>query len=163
MTSLPSPLVLVSSVVELRRARFKDLGAIVRLLADDQLGQAREETGADADLEPYRRAFDLIDADPAQLLVVATADQVVGTMQLSFIPGLARRGTLRAQIEAVRIHSGYRSQGLGTAMFQWAFAEAQRRGCTLVQLTTDKTRADAHRFYSRLGFVASHDGLKMIL
>ena len=163
MTSLPAPLALVSSVVELRRAKLEDLGAIVRLLADDQLGQAREETGAGADLEPYSRAFELIDADPAQLLVVATADQVVGTMQLSFIPGLARRGTLRAQIEAVRIHSGYRSRGLGTAMFHWAFAEAQRRGCTLVQLTTDKTRADAHRFYSRLGFVASHDGLKMML
>ncbi len=81
----------------------------------------------------------------------------------SSIPGLARRGALRAQIEAVRVHESYRSQGLGTAMFEWAIAEARRRGCTLVQLTTDKTRTDAHRFYNRLGFVASHEGLKMRL
>ncbi len=164
MSTLLSTLVLASSVVELRRATLEDLGAIVRLLADDPLGQARAEPGVVADLRPYRRAFELIDADPAQLLVVASGgDEVVGTMQLSFIPGLARRGGLRAQIEAVRVHESYRSQRLGTALVEWAIAEARRRGCTLVQLTTDKTRTDAHRFYSRLGFVASHEGLKMQL
>jgi len=164
VSTLLSTLVLASSVVELRRATLEDLGAIVRVLADDPLGQAREEPGVGADLQPYRRAFELIAADPAQLLVVATGgDEVVWTMQLSFIPGLARRGGLRAQIEAVRVHESYRSQRLGTAMVEWAIAEARRRGCTLVQLTTDKTRTDAHRFYSRLGFVASHEGLKMQL
>ena len=163
MSTLLSTLALASSVVELRRATLEDLDAIVRLLADDPLGQAREEP-VGAGLQPYRRAFELIDADPAQLLVVATGgDEVVGTMQLSFLPGLARRGGLRAQIEAVRVHESYRSRGLGTAMFEWAIAEARRRGCTLVQLTTDKTRTDAHRFYSRLGFVASHEGGKMKL
>jgi len=164
VSTLLSTLALASSVVELRRAALEDLATIVRLLADDPLGQAREEPAAGADLQPYRRAFELLDADPAQLLVVATGgDEVVGTMQLSFIPGLARRGALRAQIEAVRVHESYSSQGLGTAMFEWAIAEARRRGCTLVQLTTDKTRTDAHRFYNRLGFVASHEGLKMQL
>jgi GNAT superfamily N-acetyltransferase len=84
-------------------------------------------------------------------------------MQLSFIPGLARRGALRMQIEAVRVDEKYRSQGLGAAMFGWAIDEARRRGCALVQLTTDKTRDDAHRFYDRLGFIASHEGLKLQL
>ncbi|GAA1347353.1 GNAT superfamily N-acetyltransferase [Arthrobacter roseus] len=95
---------------------------------------------------------------------MATADQILaGTMQLSFIPGLARAGALRAQIEAVRVHGQYRSKGLGHAMFQWAIAEARRRGCNLVQLTTDKSRSDAHRFYESLGFIASHEGLKLTL
>lgn len=98
------------------------------------------------------------------MLVVAIEDhKVVGTMQLSFIPGLARRGALRAQIEAVRADSPYRSSGLGSAMLLWAVDEARRRGCALVQLTTDKTRVDAQRFYQRLGFVASHEGLKLDL
>lgn len=84
-------------------------------------------------------------------------------MQLSFLPGLARRGALRAQIEAVRVRQDYRSRGLGAALFEWAIQEARGRGCALVQLTTDKSRVDAHRFYERLGFVASHEGLKLQL
>ncbi len=84
-------------------------------------------------------------------------------MQLSFLPGLARRGALRAQIEAVRVRDDHRGRGLGAALFQWAIEEARRRQCALVQLTTDKSRADAHRFYERLGFVASHEGLKLRL
>ena len=162
-----SVLVLASSVVKLRRATPEDLEAILGLIADDPLGQAREEAISVGELTPYRRAFATIDADPAQLVVVVVAvgeeKEVVGTMQLSFIPGLARRGALRAQIEAVRVHESYRSQGLGTAMLKWAIAEAQRRDCALVQLTTDKTRTDAHRFYDRLGFVTSHEGLKLRL
>ncbi len=159
-----STLSLAAADVELRRAVFGDLPAIVELLADDPLGSSRESAAADPDLQPYARAFLAIDDDPAQLLVVATASAaVVGTMQLSFIPGLARRGALRAQIEAVRVQQGYRSQGLGAAMFDWAIAEARRHGCALVQLTTDKTRSDAHQFYDRLGFVASHEGLKLQL
>jgi GNAT superfamily N-acetyltransferase len=150
--------------VELRRAQRDDLVRIVELLAADQLGATRDGIASADDLEPYLRAFEAIDTDPAQLLVVATVDgEVIGTMQLSFIPGLARRGSLRAQLEAVRVAGRYRSRGLGEAMFRWAIDEARRRGCSLVQLTTDKSRADAHRFYARLGFVASHEGLKLRL
>lgn len=150
----------------LRRAADTDVPAIVKLLATDQLGSTREG-GPGADLTPYQQAFDAVDADPAQLLLVVvptTANEtVVGTMQMTFIPGLARRGALRAQIEAVRVAAEHRSHQLGTAMLSWAIGEARRRGCTLVQLTTDKTRADAHRFYERHGFVASHEGLKLHL
>jgi GNAT superfamily N-acetyltransferase len=147
----------------LRRAEAGDVAAIVELIAADQHGSTRDG-GAGADLQPYYRAYELIDADPAQLLlVVETAAEPVGTMQVTFIPGMARRAALRAQIEAVRVHRQHRGQGLGAAMFEWAIAEARRRGCALVQLTTDKTRTDAHRFYRRLGFVASHEGLKLPL
>ena len=112
----------------------------------------------------YRRAFEAIDSDPAHILVVAQAgEDVAATMQLSFFPGLARRGALRAQIEAVHVHHAYRGRGLGGAMFAWAIGEAKRRGCALVQLTSDKSRPDAHRFYHRLGFIASHEGLKLAL
>jgi ADP-ribose pyrophosphatase YjhB (NUDIX family) len=147
--------------VALRRARPGDLEAIVRLIADDQLGATREDPG---DLAAYQRAFAAIDRDPAQLLVVAEADgQVVGTFQLSFIPGLARAGALRAQVEAVRVAASHRGQRLGEAMMRWAVDEARRRGCALVQLTSDKSRGRAHRFYERLGFVASHEGFKLDL
>jgi ribosomal protein S18 acetylase RimI-like enzyme len=95
--------------------------------------------------------------------VASTAGEIVGTMQLSFLPGLARRGALRAQIEAVRVAESTRGSGLGAAMMRWAIEESRRRGCALVQLTSDKSRADAHRFYERLGFVASHEGMKLKL
>ena len=146
----------------LRRATPADVGAIVALLAADQLGASRD---GGPDLAPYERAFAALDADPAQLLVCAAAPggDVVGTLQLSFIPGLARRGGLRAQIEAVRVREDLRGRGLGAALFAWAIGEARRRGCALVQLTTDKRRADAHRFYERLGFTASHEGFKLTL
>jgi GNAT superfamily N-acetyltransferase len=154
-------LALARGEVELRRARRADVAAIVALLAADPLGRARERPER---LGPYERAFAAVDADPAQLLVVAVdRAEVAGTFQLSFIPGLARRGALRAQLEAVRVGEAHRGRGLGAAMIEWAIAEARRRGCALVQLTTDKTRADAHRFYARLGFVASHEGLKLAL
>ena len=164
MSTPLATLTLPSAVVQLRRAMLEDLPAVVELLAADPLGSSREGAPGDGGLQPYRDAFHAIDADPAQLLVVAANGQdVVGTMQLSFIPGLAHRGALRAQIEAVRVHEDYRGQGLGARMFEWAIAEARGRGCALVQLTTDKTRTDAHRFYDRLGFVASHEGLKLEL
>jgi GNAT superfamily N-acetyltransferase len=150
--------------VVLRRAAAADVPAIVGLLAADQLGATRDGVRDAADLAAYERAFRAIDGDPAHLLVVAESpDGIVGTLQLSFIPGLARRGSLRAQIEAVRVADGYRGSGLGTAIFEWAIDEARRRGCSLVQLTTDKSRTDAHRVYQRLGFVASHEGLKLAL
>jgi GNAT superfamily N-acetyltransferase len=153
-----------SPPVMLRRARAADVPAIVGLLADDTLGAGRDGVRTAADLEVYQRAFGLIDSDPAHLLVVAEAGgAVAGTMQLSFLPGLARRGALRAQIEAVRVAAGWRGRGLGSAMLGWAIDEARRRGCGLVQLTTDKSRGDARRFYAELGFVASHEGLKLAL
>jgi GNAT superfamily N-acetyltransferase len=145
----------------LRRAARDDVARLVELIAADQIGATRDG----GDLAPYERAFAAIDADPAQLLV-AVADahgEVVGTLQRMFIPGLARRGGLRAQIEAVRVREDLRGQGLGHELFAWAVAEARRRGCTLVQLTCDKRRDDAHRFYGRLGFVASHEGFKLQL
>lgn len=153
------------STVLLRRAQAQNLPAIVALLADDQLGTTRDGATDVEGLAPYLRAFSAIDSDPAQLLVVATVDanvdaDVVGTLQLSFLPGLARRGALRGQIEAVRVHGSYRGRGLGAAMITWAIDEGRRRGCALMQLTTDKSLVDAHRFYLRLGFVASHEGLK---
>jgi len=144
-----------------RRAVAEDLETIVALLAADQLGRQRDG----GELTPYRSAFAQIDRDPAQLLVVLTdtAGEVVGTLQLTFIPGLARRGALRAQIEAVRVDARLRGHGLGAEMLRWAITEAQRRGCTLVQLTSDKRRPKAHRLYDRLGFVASHEGFKLQL
>ncbi len=150
--------------VLLRTARPGDVPAIVGLIAADQLGAARDGVRNEADLTAYEQAFRAIDADPAHILVVAeSAGELVGTMQLSFLPGLARRGALRAQIEAVRVAQGTRGSGLGAAMMQWAIEEARRRGCALVQLTSDKSRTDAHRFYERLGFVSSHEGMKLRL
>jgi GNAT superfamily N-acetyltransferase len=150
--------------VVLRPARREDIPELVVLLAADQLGVTRDGVRDQADLDAYERAFQAIDADPAHMLIVADrAGEVVGTMQLSFLPGLARRGALRAQIEAVRVAASTRGTGLGAAMMHWAIDEARRRDCALVQLTSDKARTDAHRFYQRLGFVASHEGMKLKL
>jgi GNAT superfamily N-acetyltransferase len=156
--SLPQPL---ATGFEVRRAVRADVPAIVELIAADQIGATRDG----GDLAPYERAFAQIDADPSQLLVAVTDDSraVVGTLQLTFIPGLARRGGLRAQIEAVRIREDLRGRGLGHALFAWAIEAARERGCALVQLTSDKRREEAHRFYGRLGFTASHEGFKLRL
>lgn len=147
-----------------RPARAADLPAIVALLADDQLGQRREDPGPPLP-EGYLAAFRAIEADPNQLLAVATTDdgRVVATLQLSFIPGLARRGAWRGQVEAVRVAASHRGAGLGRRMLDWAIGECRARGCALVQLTSDRDRPDAHRFYERLGFVASHVGYKLAL
>lgn len=105
-----------------------------------------------------------IEADRSELLIVlANGPEVIGTLQISFIPGLSRGGATRAQIEAVRVKQGYRGEGRGEEMIEWAIATARDRGCGLVQLTTDRSRAGAHRFYERLGFVASHEGMKLDL
>jgi GNAT superfamily N-acetyltransferase len=152
------------AALALRRAAAGNVPSIVDLLAADQPGATRDGVTTDEDLQLYLDPFYVIDADPAHLLLVATEGaQVLATMQFSFLPGLARRGALRAQIEAVRDQHDYRSHGLGAALFEWAIEEARRRNCALVPLTTDKSRADAHRFYERLGFVASHKGLKLKL
>jgi GNAT superfamily N-acetyltransferase len=140
------------------RAAGQDLPSIVTLLTDDVLGAGREA----ADLGPYAAAFAEIDADPNQLLAVVrdSAGEICGTFQLTLIPGLARGGTKRLQVEAVRLGSSARGKGLGTAMFDWAHDYGRRHGATLAQLTTDKQRADARRFYDRLGYTASHEGYK---
>lgn len=140
-----------------RRALAADVPAIVELLRDDPIGGSRES----ADAAAYESAFAAVGADPAQLLVVVEADDaVVGTLQLTFIPGLSRGGTLRAQVEAVRIAVAHRGGGLGSALLRWAVDESRRRGAGLVQLTTDARRDDARRFYTRAGFTASHLGMK---
>jgi GNAT superfamily N-acetyltransferase len=160
--TLLAELAVGGTAVRLRRATADDLPALVALLADDDLGRGREDP--ESDLAPYRRAFALVDADAAHLLVVAeTGDRIVGTLQLSVLPGLSRRGALRAQLEGVRVARGSRGAGLGAAMVGWAVDEARRRGCALVQLTTDRSRTDAHRFYARLGFAATHEGMKLDL
>ncbi|WP_071797270.1 GNAT family N-acetyltransferase [Natronohydrobacter thiooxidans] len=145
-----------------RKAVETDLPAIVRLLADDQLG-ARRETDV-TDLAPYRHALHEISADRNQFLCVAERDgQVLGTLQLTFIPGLSRAGAKRGQIEAVRVARDHRNAGIGRAMLDWAIAQCRAQNCALVQLTTDRSRSDAHRFYDSLGFTASHLGYKLTL
>lgn len=147
-----------------RLARQSDLAAIVRLLADDDLGGAREIVTDPVDAR-YLSAFAAIEADANQLLAVASdaADRVVGCLQLSFLPGLSRTGMWRGQIESVRVASDLRGSGFGSEFIAWAIAQCVERGCGLVQLTSDKTRADSIRFYEKLGFVASHEGLKRSL
>ncbi|MGP4033690.1 GNAT family N-acetyltransferase [Pseudarthrobacter sp. 1C304] len=150
-----------SETFSLRRATKADLTQILQLLADDQLGSIRE---SEDDASPYELAFEAIDSDPAHLLLVGElGGDVVATFQLSFIPGLSRKGSWRAQIEAVRVAKRLRGQGTGALMMQWAIGHARERGCSLIQLTTDKSRPAAHRFYERLGFAASHEGMKLTL
>ncbi|WP_431780537.1 N-acetyltransferase family protein [Streptomyces chumphonensis] len=149
------------SDLTMRPATADDLADIVALLADDPLGAARESPD---DLAPYRAAFAAVAADPQQHLVVAErAGRTVGTLQLTVVPGLSRQGASRALVEAVRVHGDERGSGLGSELIGWAVAEARRLGCRLVQLTSDASRTDAHRFYERLGFTASHVGFKLTL
>ncbi len=147
----------------IRLAARDDLPAIVRLLADDEIGRQREDTS-----EPlaacYRDAVTAIERDPNNEIAVMEQDgAIVGCLQLTFIPGLSRQGATRAQIESVRVASASRGKGLGRALFEWAIARAKEKNCPLVQLTTDKARGDAHRFYDSLGFTASHEGMKLAL
>ena len=147
--------------VLIRRATAADVAAIVAMIADDQLGATRESLD---DLTPYLAAFEQSDADPNQLLMVADRnDEVIGTLQLTIIPGLSRRGSTRGLIEAVRVAAPARGSGLGSTLIRWAVEESRTRGCALVQLTSDKTRTDAHRFYTTLGFTNSHEGFKLKL
>ncbi|MFD8799650.1 GNAT family N-acetyltransferase [Streptomyces atroolivaceus] len=149
------------SDLDIRPAALAHLPAIVAMLADDPLGAQRESPG---DLAPYQAAFRRLADDPNQHLVVAVREnRVVGSLQLTIIPGLSRRGATRSVIEGVRVHADERSSGLGTQLIQWAVDESRRQGCQLVQLTSDATRTDAHRFYERLGFTASHVGFKLSL
>lgn len=151
------------SALTIRQAVASDLPAIVALLADDDLGRGRESTSADA-LPHYQAAFADLERDPNQMPVVLLVDGVVaGYLQITFIPGLSHQGMWRGLIESVRIDKHRRGQKLGEALMRFAIDACRTRGCELVQLTTDKRRADAHRFYDRLGFVASHTGMKLAL
>ncbi|MFI1394515.1 GNAT family N-acetyltransferase [Streptomyces sp. NPDC020681] len=149
------------SDLEIRPAALEDIPAIVAMLADDQLGAQRESPD---DLTPYAAALELLAQDPNQYQAVAVrADRVVGTLQLTIIHGLSRRGSTRSIIEGVRIHADERGSGLGTRLIEWAIDESRRRDCQLVQLTSDASRTDARRFYERLGFTPSHIGFKLQL
>ncbi|MFC8132540.1 GNAT family N-acetyltransferase [Streptomyces sp. NPDC057302] len=147
--------------LEIRPAVADDIPAIVEMLADDPLGSTRESPD---DLTPYLAAFERLAGDPNQHLVVAVREErVVGTLQLTIVPGLSRKGATRSIIEGVRIHADERGSGLGTQFITWAVDESRRQNCQLVQLTSDATRTDARRFYERLGFTASHVGFKLEL
>ncbi len=146
-----------------RRACREDLDAIVGLLADDPLG-AKRESHTSPLAESYYTAFEAIDRDPNnELVVVQVEEEIVGVLQLTFIPSITYRGSWRALIEGVRVASQMRSNGVGTRLFMWAIERARQRQCHLLQLTSDKARPDAIRFYERLGFVASHEGMKLHL
>lgn len=145
----------------IRRATRDDIPEIIAMLADDPLGATRESLN---DLTPYLDAFETIDADPRQTLAVCEMEgAIVGTLQITFIPGLSRKGAMRALVEAVRIHRDARGHGLGATMLTWAVNQARTQGCGMVQLTMDASRADAHRFYEKLGFEPTHVGFKMVL
>jgi GNAT superfamily N-acetyltransferase len=147
----------------MRRADAADLPRIVELLANDPLGRERERF-TDPLPAGYRRAFEAIARDPNQLLAVCCwQDRVIGVLQITFLPYLTYQGGWRALIEGVRTAAEMRSRGVGRFMFEWAIGEARRRSCHLVQLTTDKARPDAARFYAALGFTASHEGMKLHL
>ncbi|WP_330289424.1 GNAT family N-acetyltransferase [Streptomyces sp. NBC_00576] len=147
--------------LEIRPATTEDVPAIVGMLADDPLGAQRESPD---DLTPYLGALDRLTADPNQHLVVAVREgRVVGTLQLTMVPGLSRKGATRSIIEGVRVHATERGSGLGTQLIEWAIATSRRENCQLVQLTSDASRTDAHRFYERLGFSPSHVGFKLQL
>lgn len=149
------------SDVIFREAVRADLPSVLDLLADDLLGRTRDVGQVDA---RYEKAFADIAADPRNHFVVAESDgEVLGCMQLTYIPGLSRHGAERQLIESVRVRSDQRGRGLGRQMMVWAIDQARARGCALVQLTTDKSRHAAHRFYLDLGFVASHEGMKLPL
>lgn len=152
---------LAGRTVSIERARQDDVPGIVALLSDDMLGRDRES----ADLGPYRAAFDRIDADPNQLLVVGRDEHgaLIATLQLTLMPSLSRGGATRLQIESVRVAEHARGGGLGAALFAWAHDWGREHGASLAQLTSDAAREDAHRFYDRIGYSASHVGYKLPL
>jgi predicted N-acetyltransferase YhbS len=160
--ALPRDLATASGDVVLRDATEADLDAIMRLLSDDAVSASRGDVGAVEDSATYLAALRDIRANTSNaLLVVVDGAEVVATMQLTRIPGMARRGSTRLLVEAVRVSSARRSSGIGGAMMRWVTdVAAPALGSSLVQLTSDAARTDAHRFYERLGFAASHVGFK---
>ncbi len=149
--------------MEFREARRSDLAAIVELLADDELGSGRESTAGEP-ADSYVKAFAEIAADPNnELIVVCSGDEIVGTLQLTFIPNLTFQGGRRALIEGVRVRDFARGRGIGREMIAWAIDRAREKGCHLLQLTSNKQRTGAIRFYQSLGFEPSHEGMKLYL
>ena len=149
--------------LSLREARRDDLPAIVTLLAEDTIPIDREDSSHPLDPR-YLAAFDAIDADPNNMLVAAEHDgRIVGTLQITFIPGMSFRGMSRGLIESVRIASDKRGRRFGEQMMAWAVEQCRARGCRMVQLTSTSTRLDAHRFYERLGWHKTHTGFKLPL
>jgi GNAT superfamily N-acetyltransferase len=147
--------------IEIRTANRDDLQAIVELLRRDSITGAPEERGVSA---AQIEAFETIAAHPDNEVIVATlGGEVIATLQLTFIPGLSFNGAWRAQVEGVRVRHDLRSRGIGAHLMEWAIRRARDRGCGLVQLTSNKNRVDARRFYERLGFIASHTGMKLYL
>jgi GNAT superfamily N-acetyltransferase len=152
-----------AEAVTVRLAERGDLPAIVALLADDPLGKTRDIAG-DPLPPAYGEAFQRIAAQSGNMILVAVAGGIViGCLQLTLIHGLSRMGMTRGQIEAVRVAASARGRGIGELLMRAAIARCRAAGCGLVQLTTDRRRPDAHRFYERLGFVASHIGMKLTL
>ena len=152
-----------SQDVLFRPATRADLPAIVRMLADDDLGSQREIV-EDPLPDSYFLAFEQINNDPNHELIVAELDgDVIGTLHLMFLPSVSFQGGLRAQIESVRVDKRFQSRGIGSEMMKWAMERARQRGAHVVQLTTHKSRVDAHRFYERLGFKGTHLGMKLSL
>ncbi|MFB9215380.1 GNAT family N-acetyltransferase [Vibrio sinaloensis] len=146
-----------------RSADFEDLESLVALLSNDPLGSKREDASIPLN-SSYIEAFEAITRDPNnELLVVELENSLVGMLQITFIPYLTHIGSWRCLIEGVRIDSDYRGQGLGEKMFEYAIEQAKNKGCTIVQLTSDKQRPDAIRFYEKLGFKATHEGFKLAL
>ena len=144
-----------------RNATKNDLTTLVQMLGDDKLGSTREDSSTPINPR-YIEVFTHINSDPNNELIVACLDEdIVGMLQLTFIPYLTYIGSWRCLIEGVRIHSGYRGKGLGKKLFEWSIQRAKERKCRLIQLTSDKTRGDAIKFYESLGFVASHEGFKL--
>lgn len=150
--------------MQIRKAKKEDVKSIVAMLANDKLGKLREDYKLPLP-EKYFTALENIDKDPNQELVVIENEsgEVIGTLQLSFIQYLTYQGGIRAQIEAVRVHEDYRGKGIGKILFQWAIEQSKQKGAHVVQLTTDKKRPDALEFYKTLGFVSSHEGMKLHL
>ena len=140
-----------------------DLGIVVNLLADDELGRSREDktNGVHAD---YLRAFEQIHSDVNQYAAIFEINgEIIGCLQITYIPGLSRRGSLRGQIEGVRVSRDFRGRGYGARMIAWAIKECRDRGCRMVQLTSDRKRENAIQFYEKFGFVRSHEGFKLTL
>lgn len=148
--------------MKFRKATSGDVPTLVELIADDALGSTRENYTIPLP-KTYYDAFDRIDSDPNQELIVVEneANQIIAVFQMTFIPYLTYQGGIRAQIEGVRVHKDHRGLGIGKVVFEWAIQRAQERGAHLLQLTTDKQRPDAIRFYESLGFKATHEGMKM--
>ena len=152
--------------INYRTASKEDLPTIIKMLVDDQLGSIREDPSEPINPQ-YLEAFEIIDNDPNnELIVLESIDEeseslVIGILQLTFIPYLTYKGSWRCLIEGVRIHEDYRGQGLGTQLFEWAIQRAKDKNCNIVQLTSNKERSEAIRFYESLGFEASHEGFKL--